>query len=190
MSLFEDITDLAKNAARICARRHGMIEVSAGRLVRVRLRPWIRRASLVEIMLLGRAQHRWQAADRCRLYYTQPRAMPKYLAVTYVVSGRGTSLATFRGALVVLDEIARLRDADALVCDLGNARISDRLLVRWGWTPLGRGRRRQFIKRFYGHYPPPDPLLHAMCMPQGASTNESGTDGAGRGTIGALDSSC
>src|SRR5262245_11901839 len=49
MSLFDDITDLTLNAARIGARRHGMIEVAAGRLVRVRLRPWARRASLLEM---------------------------------------------------------------------------------------------------------------------------------------------
>jgi len=162
MPLYENVIDLAAQAARLRARRHGMIEVVAGRLVRVRLRPWMRRASLVEIKTLGRWQHHGRAIDRCRLYYTQPRAMPTYLAVTYAISGRGATLASVRGALVVLDEIARLRKVDALLCDLGNARISDRLATRWGWARLDPS-RRQYIKRFYGRYPPPDPLLHALC---------------------------
>ncbi len=89
--------------------------------------------------------------------------MPNYLAVTYVVSGRGTTLATIRATLLVLDEIARLRRVDALLCDVGNARISDRLLNRWGWSPLlPPRRRRQFIKRFYGEYAPPDPVLEEL----------------------------
>jgi len=170
MPLYEDATDLAVAAERLRARRHGMIEMVAGRLARVVLRPWMRRASLAEIQTVGRLQHRWQASDRCRVYYSQPWGMPTYLAVTYAISGRRTSLASIRGAAIVLDEIARLRRADALVCELANARISDRLLVRWGWAPLNpANRRRQFIKRFYGCYPPPKPLPLSLCTPRGAT---------------------
>jgi len=35
----------------------------------------------------------------------------------------------------VLDEIARIKGADALLCEVANFRISDRLMTRWGWTP-------------------------------------------------------
>ena len=56
-------------------------------------------------------------------------------------------------ALLVLDEIAKLKRTDAIVCEVSNWRISDRLLTRWGWeSHLGESRRRHFIKRFYGDY--------------------------------------
>jgi hypothetical protein len=55
---------------------------------------------------------------------------------------------------LVLDEIARIKQTDAIVCDVRNARISDRLLRRWGWeSHVPQSRRRHFIKRFYGEYP-------------------------------------
>ena len=86
--------------------------------------------------------------------------MPNYLALKYVVSHRETTLASFRGALRVLDEIARLKGVDALVCEASNPRISARLLRRWGWERhLPRSRRRHYIKRFYGQFPPPLPTL-------------------------------
>jgi hypothetical protein len=78
------------------------------------------------------------------------------LALTYVLSTRQCRLATFKGALDVLDEIARLKGTDALLCDAANSRISDRLLSRWGWQSHCPSRwHRNFIKRFYGVYPLP-----------------------------------
>ena len=47
----------------------------------------------------------------------------------------GTSYATFRAALVVLDAIAELKRTDAIVCDAANMRLSDRLMERLGWEP-------------------------------------------------------
>jgi hypothetical protein len=80
--------------------------------------------------------------------------MPNYLALKYVVSSAGASLRTFRAVLVLLDEIARLKGTDALVCDASNLRISDRLLARWGWQPLAaRPWHRNYVKRFYGDWP-------------------------------------
>jgi hypothetical protein len=71
-----------------------------------------------------------------------------------VVSTRDASLASFRRGLVVLDEIARIKRSDAIICDAVNRRISARLLARWGWEPLGVGKlHRRYVKRFYGKYP-------------------------------------
>ena len=157
LSPFVVVTDLAAGAELLRRRRYGVIEVADERLLRVCLRPLPKLGSWLETKLQGQWQHRRQRGNYCRLYYNQPRSASRFLALTYVVSTRGATLATFRGALSVLDEIARLKQSDALVCDVANARISDRLLSRWGWSPLAARRwQRHYIKRFYGVYPPPD----------------------------------
>jgi hypothetical protein len=53
----------------------------------------------------------------------------------------------------MLDEIARIKGAHAIVCHVTNGRISDRLLRRWGWEAhCLNWKGRHFIKRFYGRY--------------------------------------
>jgi hypothetical protein len=142
-SLFHTITDFAAGSAEIARRPYGVIEMADGELFAVRLRPWPKLFSSP-----GRASAR---GDRCWLYYNQPRSCPNFLALKYVVSSRDCTLATFRGSLVVLDEIARLKRSWAIVCHVANLRISDRLLARWGWERhLQSSRRRHYIKRFYG----------------------------------------
>ena len=151
--LFQRITDLDRQADVVRRRRYGVIEMSEGHLSAVRFRPWPKIASLPEIRLLGRWHHRRLAGDRCWLYYNQPFTASNYLSLTYIVSARDTTLATVRGALCVLEEIAEIKQTGAIICDIGNQRISDRLLARCGWEPLESGRwHRQFIRRFYGDY--------------------------------------
>jgi hypothetical protein len=80
--------------------------------------------------------------------------MPQFLALKYVVSTSGTCCRTVRSALGVLDAIAALKHADAIVCDAANGRLSDRLLQRFGWEPHKPRRwHRNYIRRFYGTYP-------------------------------------
>jgi hypothetical protein len=51
-----------------------------------------------------------------------------------------------------------IKRSDALLCDVLNERISDRLLQRWGWERhVLDSPRRHHIKRFYGEYPPAQP---------------------------------
>jgi hypothetical protein len=153
--LLETVTDLVEQAETLRARRYGVIEVRGRRLVAVHLRPLPKLLSLPELLPLGPRYHRWGPADVCWVYYNQPRQFPNFLALKYLVSTRGTSAATCRVALEVLDVIARLKRTDALLCDVGNRRISDRLMARWGWEPHKPQRwHRNFIKRFYGDYPP------------------------------------
>ncbi len=154
MPWFETITDLSASAATIRRRRYGVIEVVDGKLAGIHLRPFPR------IMLWAEAWWRRQTrasrkhGDRCRLYYAQPLWHSNYLAVNYVESTPGTSFSSLRLATVILDHIARLKRSDAVFCDVTNAKISDRLLHRWGWAPLRVSRwHRVFIKRFYGKYP-------------------------------------
>ncbi len=55
----------------------------------------------------------------------------------------------------MLDQIAWLKQSDALVCDAWNDRLSERMAARYGWEPhLSSRWHRHFIKRFYGDYPP------------------------------------
>ena len=150
---FQQITDLAAQADRVRRHRYGVIEMSEGRLVGVRFRPWPKLVSLPEIRLLGRLHHNRLAGDRCWLYFNQPLTANNYLSLTYVVSSRDATLATFRGSLCVLEEIAEIKRSDAILCDVGNQKISDRLLARWGWEPMRSSIwHRNFIKRFYGDY--------------------------------------
>ena len=151
---FETVTHLGRGADSLRRGAHGVIETSDGRFDRVRLRPWPKLASLGGVLLLGQACHRWSKGDRCQLFYDQPRRHANYLAVKYIVSGKGTSYRTFRRALEALDEIARVKRTDALLCELATWRITREMMARWGWEPHLISRwRRHYIRRFYGEYP-------------------------------------
>jgi len=151
---FETVTDLDEGAEVLRSRAYGVIEAADGRFRRVVLRPFPKLVSLPEILLVGKWYHRRHPGDRCLLYYNQPRRFPSFLAVTYVISAHGTALSTVRRALEVLDEIARTKGSDALLCDVANWRISGRLMARWGWEPHCPSRwHRHYIKRFYGSFP-------------------------------------
>ena len=154
LPLFQTVTDLSGGAATLRQRAYGVIETADERLVGIHLRPWPKLVTVAEAWWGQRRRHERLAGNHCWLYYNQPLTSPNYLAAVYVVSNRDTTLATFHGALVVLDEIARLKRTDAIVCEIRNSRISDRLLRRWGWAQhLADSGRRHFIKRFYGTYP-------------------------------------
>jgi hypothetical protein len=152
--LFNTINDWSAGRDELKRRRYGVIETSAGRLVAVHLRPWPKLIAWPEIWPAGPTYHALGEADRCLLYYNQPRRHANFLALKYIVSTQGTSYATFRAALIALDQLAELKRTDALLCDVANSRLSDRLLDRFGWEPHAPQRwRRNFIKRFYGRYP-------------------------------------
>jgi hypothetical protein len=166
MPLFENVTDWAEGTGVLRRRRYGVIEVAEGQFRRVLLRPFPRIVSAPEILLVGGTYHRHRRGDRCLLYYNQPWRFPQFLALKYIVSARQTTLRTFTRALAVLDEIARLKRSDALLCDVGNWRISTKLMARWGWQPHCPSRwHRYYIKRFYGEYPPPPRWLRAAPEP-------------------------
>ena len=97
---------------------------------------------------------RHREGDRCLLYFNQPRRFQNFLAVKYIVSSRGAGYATHRRALEALDEVARIKGVDAMLCDLANRRITESMMRRWGWEPHKPSLwHRHFIKRFYGTYP-------------------------------------
>ena len=114
-------------------------------------------------------------------YYNQPRRHSNYLSVAFVLSHRDGTLATFRRALTVLDEVARLKRTDAILCDAWNWRISDRLAARWGWEPHKPQRwHRNFIKRFYGVYPQPAAEVSAAGIASDAPSPVGVNGGVGK----------
>jgi hypothetical protein len=133
--------------------RYGIIEISQGRLVAIHLRPWPCVVSALEADWLGQ-RHKRRPGDRSLIYYNQPRRHSNFLALKYMVSNRDCTLATFFAALAILDEVARIKQTDAILCDAWNERISERLLAREGWERHKPDRwHRNYIKRFYGVYP-------------------------------------
>jgi len=152
--LFETVDDLVRGTEILRRRRYGVIEAAGGQLTRVRLRPWPKIATVPGIVFVGGWHHRHKAGDWCLGYYNQPRSFPSFLVLKYVVSGRGGTLASLYRVLETLDEIARLKGSDALLCDVANWRVSEALMARWGWEPHCPSRwHRHYIKRFYGNYP-------------------------------------
>jgi hypothetical protein len=150
----EIITDFQVSRDQLRTGRYGVIETAAGSLRAVHLRRWPKLFSFSELWPVVFRFHARGEADRCLLYYNQPRLQPGFLALKYVVSTAGTTYQTFRASLTVLDAIAELKRSDAIVCDAANWRISDRLLARLGWEPLAPRRwHRNYIRRFYGQYP-------------------------------------
>ena len=151
----ETITDLRTEADSLLSRRHGVIEAIGGRFRKVVLRPFPTLVSSAHTALLGGWHHGHREGDRCLLYFNQPRRFRNFLVVKYIVSSRGTGYATYRRVLEALDEVARIKGTDALLCDLANHRITESMSRRWGWEPHKPSRwHRHYIKRFYGVYPP------------------------------------
>ena len=106
------------------------------------------------------AQVWWQSRygrptdDLCWMDYHQPWGSPGFLTLDYVRSGTQAGYKTFIGACHVLDEIARIRGAVAIVAHVSNGAISDRLLQRLGWQRhLEHWSGRHWIRRFYDGYP-------------------------------------
>ncbi len=154
MPLFESITNLTEGADLLRRRRYGVIEFAEGRLQRIVLRPLPKIISAPNVLLLGDWLHRHRSGDAIRLYYNQPLRFPNFLVLKYAESARETSYGTLAGALAVLDQIARLKHSDALLCDVMNHRITTRLFSRFGWEPhCPAWFHRHYIKRFYGVYP-------------------------------------
>lgn len=156
MPLFTTVRDLRAAADVLRRRPYGVIVIRDGKLHAIHLRPWPKLFAPSDLWPVGVGLERRVPGDHCWLYYNQPWRHPRFLALKYVVSSHGATFRTFHNALVILDEIARLKGTDAMVAEVRNLRISDRLLKRWGWEPhVPTSRRRHFIKRFYGSYPDP-----------------------------------
>jgi hypothetical protein len=146
------IEKLDMQAREVVAWRAGRIVTEAGRLGWIERRWWAYKASRFRVA--------WDTARRprglvgCQIFFHHSPSNPDFLVLGYVSSHPRASLSSLYCGLVVLDEIARLKGSSAIVAEVTNDRLSDRLLARWGWEPHCRNwRGRHFIKRFYGGYP-------------------------------------
>jgi hypothetical protein len=163
----QTITQLTQNADCIRRRPFGVIEVIDGEFSRIVLRPWPKLISIPEVWLLGHWRHGHQSGDRIRLYYNQPWQFPNFLTLQYAESTRNTSYRTLSRAMAVLDEVARWKKSDALLCEITNSRITSAVACRWGWEPhCLQSQGAHYIKRFYGTYPPTPAWLAAILAPE------------------------
>jgi hypothetical protein len=153
---FETINDLRRGREALQGRRYGVIEAREGAFYRILLRPYPKIGSIPEAVVVGGWYHRHGHADRCLLYYNQPKRFPNFLVAKYFLSASATSLGTIRRVLEALDEIARIKGSDAILCDAANWRLSTAIMARLGWQSHCPSRwHRHFIRRFYGDYPSP-----------------------------------
>ena len=86
-----------------------------------------------------------------RTLFTLPRR-----ALGFLSRGEGAIASLSKQVTRVADLLRdSVKRSDAIVCDVWNWRISERLLARWGWEPhKPQAWHRNYIKRFYGVYPP------------------------------------
>ncbi|MCC6510378.1 MAG: hypothetical protein IT423_14840 [Pirellulaceae bacterium] len=157
-------TDLQADAGRLEKWGAGRIVTANGRLRFVQRR-WIPyRAHRLGVWWDMR--QRLSTAVQCELLFHHRWGNPDFLVLSYVKSHARASLASLYCASLALDEIARLKRSHAIVAEINNPRISDRLLERWGWERHCLSwRGRHFIKRFYGVFPAIPEVWQARLRP-------------------------
>lgn len=146
-------TDLVRDASKIRRWRYGRILMKAGRLVEIQRRLTCGSVSIAQVW--------WQAKygrsddDVCWIDYHTPLGMPSFLTLDYIRAGTYAGYQSFCGACHLLDDVARIRGASAIVAHVSNGNISDRLMIRMGWERhLQDWCGRHWIRRFYDGYPP------------------------------------
>ena len=152
MLRLDSVTNPIAEAAKIRRWRFGRIVMRDGKLIEIQKRLHCGSVSIAQVWWqakFGRANE-----SICWLDYHQPLGMPAFLTLDYVRSGSQAGYKTFLGACNVLDEIARIRSACAIVAHVSNGNISDRFLTRLGWEQhVTHWNGRHWIKRFYDGYP-------------------------------------
>ena len=146
------VSDPIAGADEIRRWRCGRIVMQNGRLVEIQHRLMCGSVSVAQVWWQAKYGRNDDAI--CWLDYHQPMGMPQFLTLDYIRAGQYAGYKTFLGACNVLDEIARVRGANAIVAHVTNGSISDRLLTRLGWQPhLLHWKGRHWIRRFYDGYP-------------------------------------
>ncbi|TWU46301.1 hypothetical protein Poly51_56970 [Rubripirellula tenax] len=153
MLRLDSTTDPIHDAEKLRKWRYGRIVMRGGAFVEVQRRLTCGSVSMAQVW--------WQAKygrnddDVCWIDYHQPLGMRSFLTLDYIRAGTLAGYKSFIGACNVLDEVARIRGANAIVAHVSNGNISDRLLTRLGWERhLLSWKGRHWIRRFYDGYPP------------------------------------
>ena len=126
------VTDIDQSQHRIQGCRYGEIELKNGALHRVYPRWWPRMGSQWESVM--DSYIRQLPEDYCRVYYAFPMRSPGFMSVLYAHSGPNTSYRTVYKGVTVVDEIAGIRNARAIVCQATNTRLTERLMRRLGYV--------------------------------------------------------
>lgn len=152
--LFESVHDIKADAEKIRNRSYGMIEVVDERFVAIHLRPWPKMISGIEAKWADGWGKQRSTTNKGQVFYSQPMAHTNYLTISYIVSTLQTSMTTLTLAMAVLDYVAYLKHSDAVLAEVSNTRISDRVLKRMGFEKhLFESKKRHWIKRYYGKFP-------------------------------------
>ena len=152
--LFDSVFDVVADAEKIRRRAYGMIEVVDEQLRSIQLRPWPKMISGIEAQWADGWAKKRSKKNQTQLFYSEPLAHRNYLALSYIVSTLQTSMTTLTLSMAVLDYVAFLKQSDAILTEVSNNRISERLMKRFGYERhLLDSKKRHWIKRFYGEYP-------------------------------------
>ena len=152
---FESIRHLEADSEKIRKRPYGIIEVCSGQLIAIHFRPWPKVVSSIEARWMGGWRHQRVKKDQCLLYFNQPLGHRDFLTLKYMVTTLGSSSRTVRQATKIFDQVARIKNSNAIVTEVVNPRITDRLMTRLGWARHCLHQTgRHYIKRFYGDFPP------------------------------------
>jgi hypothetical protein len=126
------VTDVSESAYQIKSWHYGEIELREGKLHRIYPRWWPRIGSAWESMV--DSYIRRLPEDHCRVYYAFPLRSPGFMSVLYAYSGPRTSYKTLLRGVTAVEEIARLRNVQAIVCQATNPRLNERLMSRLGYV--------------------------------------------------------
>ncbi len=152
--LFESVYDVVADAEKIRHRPYGMIEVVDERLVAIHLRPWPKLISGIEAKWADGWGKKRSRKNQGQVFFNQPLAHRNYLTVSYIVSTLQTSMTTMMLSMALLDYVAYVKRSDAVLAEVTNHRISERVMNRLGFERhLLESKKRHWIKRFYGEYP-------------------------------------
>lgn len=171
--LFDSVYDVVLDAEKIHNRPYGVIDVVDEQLVAIHLRPWPKLISGIEAKWADGWGKKRSRKNQGQVFFSQPMAHRKYLTVSYIVSTLHTSMTTMLLSMAILDYVAYLKQSDAILAEVSNSRISDRLMQRLGFEQhLLESRKRHWIKRFYGEYPENRLLQEKLGISIGTSSTQ------------------
>ena len=118
--------------SRAIAVRYGVVEVHNDHAYQIQRRLLPKMPSIWEAWL--DACWRRLPDNEVRLYYNVPYRCDGFMVLAYARAGSKTSLASFRTGLSVLEEIAKLKRLQAIVCHATNPRLTERVMNYFGYN--------------------------------------------------------
>ena len=126
------VHSIEQNRESLRSWRYGEIEIANGQLTSIYPRWWPRLGSRWESY--WDRYNRKLPTDFCVAYYAFPRSAPGYMSLLYARSGPSTQYKTIYRAVFTLEQIAKLRNSNAIVCEMISERGTERLMNRWGYV--------------------------------------------------------